>query len=404
MSDKVIIASSDCHAGLPIRRYRDYLDSRYRDIFDQAVGIEIERIQSAEKSFLIKEINDEWRAGNEKPLSGAWDYDERIKVLDKDGIAVEVVFPDGITEINTPPFGAGLSLPTKDIVPELQWAGARAHNRWLVEFFSPSAVRHIPVAVVPLLWDVEEAIGEVRRVHAEGIRSVLIPAMWGEMDAYHHPKYYPFWEACQDLGVVVNFHSGPGPMADFFGKDWPLEQTAGLDGAMGLYVGEVFWWTYRPLAFMLWGGVFERYPRLKVVMTETGTNWMLQPWLRILDYNYSDKAFSAKLGDFTSHLSMKPSDYFRRNVALGASCIPRGDIEIRHEVGVDLLMWGSDYPHPEGSWPNTAAALKDAFTGFPEQDVRAILGENLLRFYGLDRAAIAPIAERIGPSIKQFAA
>ncbi|HUH38457.1 MAG TPA: amidohydrolase family protein, partial [Spongiibacteraceae bacterium] len=169
-------------------------------------------------------------------------------------------------------------------------------------------------------------------------------------------------------------------------------------------VGEVFWWTYRPLAFMLWGGVFERYPRLKVVMTETGTNWMLQPWLRILDYNYSDKAFSAKLGDFTSHLSMKPSDYFRRNVALGASCIPRGDIEIRHEVGVDLLMWGSDYPHPEGSWPNTAAALKDAFTGFPEQDVRAILGENLLRFYGLDRAAIAPIAERIGPSIKQFAA
>lgn len=404
MSDNVIIASSDCHAGLPIHQYRDYLDPQYREVFDQAVDIELERIRGAEKSFLIKEINDEWRRGNEKPLTGAWVYDERLKVLDRDGISVEVVFPDGITEHNTPPFGSGLALPTKDIVPELQWAGARAHNRWLAEFFSPNPHRHIPVAVIPLLWDVPQAMEEVKRVHAEGIRSILIPAMWGELDPYHHPKYNPFWELCQDLGVVVNFHSGPGPMADFFGKDWPQEGVDGMQGSMGLYVGEVFWWTFRPVAFLIWGGVFERYPRLKVAVTETGTNWMLTGWLNMLDFNYTEKAFSAKLGDFCSHLSMKPSDYFRRNVALGASCIPRGDVEIRHEVGLKQLMWGSDYPHPEGTWPHTGEALKEVFSGFPEADVRAILGENLIRFYDLDHSALEQIAERIGPDIRQFAA
>lgn len=73
-------------------------------------------------------------------------------MLDADGIAGEVIFVDGITEMNTPPFGAGLSLPTEDIVPELQWAGARAHNRWLAELCAQAPARHCGVAVMPLLW------------------------------------------------------------------------------------------------------------------------------------------------------------------------------------------------------------------------------------------------------------
>ena len=131
--DRYLVISSDGHAGLPPERYRDYLDPKYRPAFDQALPIQIEMTKLAAKKFLVDEINEEWRRGREQMLAGAWDHEARIRVLDGDGIAGEVVFPDGITEMNSPPFGAGLSLPTQNVVPELQWAGARAHNRWLAE-------------------------------------------------------------------------------------------------------------------------------------------------------------------------------------------------------------------------------------------------------------------------------
>ena len=114
--DRYIVISSDCHAGLPGERYRDYLDPQYRETFDHAYPLQVEKIKAAEKAFLIQEINDQWREGIEQQLTGAWDHAERIRMLDGDGIAGEIIFPDGITEMNTPPFGAGLSLPTKDPV------------------------------------------------------------------------------------------------------------------------------------------------------------------------------------------------------------------------------------------------------------------------------------------------
>ena len=132
--NRFLTVSSDCHAGLPPAQYRDYLDPQYRDAFDVALPIQIEQTQAAAKMFLVDDINTEWRKDIEAELTGAWDHDQRCKVLDDDGIAGEVIYPDGITEMNMPPFGAGLSLPTEGIVPELQWAGARAHNRWLAEY------------------------------------------------------------------------------------------------------------------------------------------------------------------------------------------------------------------------------------------------------------------------------
>ncbi len=401
--DRYIVVSSDCHAGLPPEKYRDYLDPSLREIFDQALPIQIEMTKKAEKSFLIQEVNDEWRRGIEDGLRGTYDHDQRLKVLDEDGIAGEVIFPDGITEMNAPPFGAGLGLPTKDIVPELQWAGARAHNRWLAEFCSQAPERHCGVAVVPLLWDIEEAVKEVRWVKENGLKAVLIPLQTGNFEPYHHLKYDPFWQACEELGIIVNFHSGGGTTHEYFGEKFPEEAPDNYPGAMGVFVSEVFFWTYRPLTFMIWGGVFERYPRLKVAVTETGTGWMLPPYLRLLDHNYHDVQFSAKLGDFRSHLSMAPTEYFRRNVAIGASCIPRSDVEIRHQLGLDQVMWGSDYPHPEGTWPHTREQMLEVFSNIPDGDIAKMLGENAIRFYGFDRDKLAAIAERIGPRKSDFA-
>jgi hypothetical protein len=160
--ERLLVISSDCHAGLPPERYRDYLDPQYREMFDLALPIQIAEMEKMSKMFLIDDINRDWRAGVAEGLSGAWDHDARVRVMDADGIAGEVIFPDGITEKNTPPFGAGLSLPVEErIVPELQWAGARAHNRWLAELVAMAPERRVGVALVPALWDVAEAVREV---------------------------------------------------------------------------------------------------------------------------------------------------------------------------------------------------------------------------------------------------
>lgn len=402
MTSRYTVISSDCHAGLPAEQYRGYVDPQYRETFDLALPLQIDMIRKSEKNFLIQEINDAWRRDITQELTGAWDQRERIAMLDRDGIAGEVIFPDGITEQNTPPFGAGLGLPTEDIVPELQWAGARAHNRWLAELCAQAPERHLGVALCPLLWNIEDAIQEVRWAHDNGLRAVLIPHMTNEFDAYHHVRYHPFWAACESLGMVVCFHSGAAPHKQFFGQDFPESSLGDYPGAMGIYVSEVMWWTFRPLTFLIWGGVFEQFPGLKVSFTETGTLWVIPSYLRLLEHHYTDTQFSMKLGDFRSHLSMSPTAYFRRNVALGASCMPRADALSSADIGDAQLMWGSDYPHPEGTFPHTREQMIDTFKGLDEDTIGALLGGNAMRFYGFDQDKLTGIAAEIGPNKAAF--
>jgi len=386
-----LVISSDCHAGLPPEQYRDYVDPELREIFDVALPIQRQQVEEASRKFLVADINEEWRKGRGTALSGAWDHDERIGVMDADGIAGEVLFPDGITEMNMPPFGAGLSLPTAGIDPKLQWAGARAHNRWIAEFCQMAPERRAGVAIVPALWDVDEAVREAEWSREHGLRSVLLPTRWGSLDAYHHPKYDPLWAACQDLDLVVNFHSGAAPMEDY----------ADHVGMMGAYISEVAWWNARPLTFLIWGGVFERFPRLRVAITEGTCIWVPE-FVELLDFRYEETHFAAKLGDYRSHLTMKPSEYFRRNVFLGASCMPRREADLRAEIGVDNIMWGSDFPHPEGTWPETREQMVATFRGLPQTELEAMLSGNAARVYGFDVEKLEPIAARIGPEADSF--
>ncbi|MBW2386571.1 MAG: amidohydrolase [Deltaproteobacteria bacterium] len=389
--DRYLVISSDCHAGLPPEQYREYVDPQHRDAFDVALPIQTEMIKQAAKKFLVADINEEWRKGVEQELTGAWDHDQRVKVLDGDGIAGEIIYPDGITEMNTPPFGAGISLPAENVVPELQWAGARAHNRWLAELCQMAPERRAGIAIVPILWDVEEAIREAKWAKENGLKGVMLPCRWGKEPAYHHPRYDPFWAVCEDLGLVVSYHSGPAPMEDY-GEE---------QGMMGIYISEVAWWCARPLTFLIWGGVFERFPKLKVTITE-GTSVWVPEFVQLLDFRYADTPYSSKLGDYTSHLSMKPSEYFARNVLIGASCMPRREAELRYEIGVENIAWGSDYPHPEGSWPHTADQMKETFMDLPEAEIAQMVGKNAVDFFGFDSEKLAPIVARIGPEKSVF--
>ena len=97
-------------------------------------------------------------------------------------------------------------------------------------------------------------------------------------------------------------------------------------------------------------------------------------------------------------ITRRPSDYWRTNCAITATFISRGEVEMREQIGITNLLWGSDYPHPEGTWPYTDACLQHAFHGIPQQETARILGENALDFYDFDREEMRKLANRIGPS------
>ncbi len=398
--ERHLVISTDCHAGLPPEGYREYLDPQYREAFDEQLPIQLAMTREVEKLLLVADLNAEWRRGIEQELKGAWDHEQRIKVLEGDGIVAEVLFPDGITEMNAPPFGAGLGLGPRGADRELQWAGARSHNRWLAEFCRLAPERRVGVAVVPATWDVDEAVREVRWARENGLHAIMIPVIWAEHDPYHHPKYDALWSVCQELDVVVHFHSGPADSQQYFGPWPPKAGQETLVGGMGIFCCEAVWIVVRPITFLIWGGVFERFPKLKVVVTEATSTWV-PSYLEHLDDRYVDWHVTAKLGDYRSHLSMKPSEYFRRNVRLG-TFLSRKEIERRHEAGLECIMWGSDYPHPEGTWPQTRAIMLETFRGLPQDEIAAMLGGNAALTYGFDTEKLAPLAARIGPEKHLF--
>lgn len=390
-ADRYLIISADGHAGLPPERYRDYLERKYHDAFDKALPVQIEMTRQAEEKFLVKEFNEQWRRGIERELQGAWDSEIRNEVIDGDGVAAEVLFPDGITERNAPPFGAGISLKPWGVEPELQWAGARAHNRWLAEFCAAQPLRRIGIAVVPLVYDIDEALGEIRWARDNGLKGILIPNMHGDYPSYNHPRYYPVWELCQELGMVVHTHSGATP-------DYDMD----LPGAMGIYLVEFAWWTARPIWELIFGGVFEHFPGLKFCMTEVSEFWV-PAMLEMMDVRASVKHTSGKLGDFRSNLTMEPSAYFRRNCWLAASALfDEGSTEARSGIGVGRIMWGTDYPHPEGSWPHTREKMRKYLSGIPDAELEPMLGLNAVECYDLDLASLRAIADRIGPKKADF--
>ncbi len=405
--DRYLVISSDGHAGLQPERYRDYLDPPYREEFDRQHAARMAMLEQAGERLEMAQESAKWAEGKEHGLAGAWDSDRRNEILDADGVAAEILFVDGLTERNSPPFGGDLSLAAMGVDPDLQWAGARAHNRWLQEFVSQCPERRYGLALIPPFWGVDKAVDEIRSARAGGLRGIMLPHMWMNQDPYHHPKYDPIWAVCQDEGMVIHFHSGAAPMHEYFGMALFGAQPDGeepveLPGGLGIYVTEVAWWLARPLVFMIWGGVFERFGQLKAVVTE-GTSIWAPELMKLMDHRYGDHHFTAKLGTgYKSHLGRKPSEYFGRNIRIGSSCMPRREAEMRHDIGVGNIMWGTDYPHPEGTWPETRKMMVETFHGLPEDDIEAMIGGNAARFYGFDLEKLLPLAERIGPERSLF--
>jgi predicted TIM-barrel fold metal-dependent hydrolase len=187
---------------------------------------------------------------------------------------------------------------------------------------------------------------------------------------------------------VVNLHTGASGSA----TDAKQLYDDKHGGFLGLY--ETFVFTRRPLWFMILGGVFDRHPGLRVVVTENGVQW-LPSLVRDLE-SFFDTHGGAPV---RSYLSMRPSEYVDRHVYLGGSLMQRSDAEMRAEIGVDRLMWGADYPHLEGAAPVHRLVLCQVFGGLPEPDLRRILGGNACRVFGFDEVQLQEVADRVGPTV-----
>jgi len=247
-------------------------------------------------------------------------------------------------------------------------------------------VRRAGVAIVPILHDIDAAVAEIEWAANAGLRGgILVPSMWQPYPPYHHERYDRIWAACQDLQMPVHVHSGAADKESY--GEW-----------VGIYVSEVRWWSTRPLWFLLWSGKFEQFPGLRFVVTECGAFWAAD-LLWTSDIVYDREHAAKKLGkNLTSHLEMRPSEYFDRNCAIGASNTRRRELARRYEIGVGNIMWGNDFPHPEGTWPHTKEWLRSAFCDIPIDETQAILGQNAAEVYSFDTDALAPVVERIGPT------
>jgi predicted TIM-barrel fold metal-dependent hydrolase len=219
---------------------------------------------------------------------------------------------------------------------------------------------------------------------------MLVPPLEVGLPGYHDAYYDPLWSLAADLDLPVSVHGGnarspDGP--DVYGAEEPL--------ASFFHFTESTFFDRRPLWFFIWGGVFDRHPRLKLVFAEALSHWVPQELMR-LDEMY-DMWNSRRLRE---RIAKRPSDYWRDHCAITATFISRGEVEMRHAIGVDNVLWGSDFPHPEGTWPETPTCLRHAFHGVPEDETARILGTNALAFYGFDPKELSALAGRIGPKPK----
>jgi predicted TIM-barrel fold metal-dependent hydrolase len=379
--DRYTIISADCHAGGSHEMYRDYLDPEWRDEFDAWRGEytnPFRDLQSTDK-----------RARN-------WDDERRIAEQEADGVVAEVVFPNTV-----PPFFPTGALVARPPTPEeypRRLAGIRAHNRWLADWCGRHPERRAGIAQI-FLNDLDEAISDVRWSATHGLRGgVLLPAVPPDaphLEPLYSEAYDPLWAACQDLGVVVNHHSGGGA------PDYGPHKAAGF-----VWIAETTFYSRRALTHLLVGGVFERFPNLRFVLTEQGASW-IGATLAQLDAFHAQAVHTGRIGELKyppeDVLPMTPSEYFHRNVWVSASFPSPSDAEARHVIGVDHYLWGSDYPHYEASWPYTRELLRRSFAGTDAHELQRLLAGNAAEVYGFDLDALAPLAAEHGPTVEEIA-
>lgn len=363
-----ICITADTHAGASIDTYREYLEPRFLAEFDEWRG----RYRNPSKKHI----------GGKKTKN--WDSAERLADLLSDGVVGEVIFPNTVPPFYAKAFHISAPPPPHEYVHAL--AGTRAHNRWLADFCREAPERRAGIGLIHLN-DIDDAIEDVKWIAENGLRGgVLLPLpspaeYW--LKPLNHPDYDRLWAVIQDYGLVVNQHSGQGSPPYCEGQ-----------GSNALWALEMPFYVQRGFTHLILGGVFERFPRLKYVLTESGCSWAPGLMSRMDALYQAWKAGAIGEIDTTRDPALKepPSFYARRNCWYGASFPGPREVQGREIVGKDKILWGNDYPHYEGCFPYSRENMRFAFSELPEDEVRMMLGENAAKLYGFDLEALRPAA------------
>ncbi len=293
--------------------------------------------------------------------------EERVKAMDQDGVDTHTLFGN-IAGV------AGGTFSNPKFEEEFRLEAIRAFNDLQIEAYGRAFPgRFITLAILPL-WDAAAAVAEVERTRAKGIHGVsfAFPQQFG----YPHisdPHWDPLWRVCQETGLSVNLHIGSGGSMgmgasnDFAGHSemrWLAEASTRAISA-----------NTQVMSTILFSGILERFPALKIVSSESGLGWV--PYLlETADHQWERQKL------WREGMSIKPSEYFHRQCYVNF-WYERVGIENRHHIGVDNILWESDFPHPTCSWPNSQEFIEHSLAGVPEDERRKILVDNAVRVFNL---------------------
>ena len=382
---KYDIICADSHVNPPHDFWQHYMDAKWADFLprvEQAEDADYIVFEGRRKKLNLlggggSATNKDFKAEGRRSdmLAGGWMPAERLKDMDTDGIDAAVLFGGG-------PLGSSNV--------DLYIDSFMAYNRWLSDFCATDPRRLIGVGYIPLR-DVDESIRMMTECKKLGFNAVNIPAFpqakeanktsgdtgaiaamgaqaaaltgdpFGER-AFSDPEFDPFWAAAVDLDMTLTIHLG-ARIARFGSKKHFLPDMLMSKYSMA-----------EPIAIMIYGGVFERFPKLRYCTVESGVGWFAHA------AEYMDRNWEKQRGWTESPLKNPPSFYMTQNV-YGSFINDRAGILTRDLPGAGNIMWSSDYPHSETSFPHSAQVIARDFEGVPEADKRMIVCDRAKALY-----------------------
>ena len=391
LDQPALIVSSDSHVGPrlveDLRPYcpQDWLHEFDDDVSKQTYLAEKQAKIDAESGEPVKPRN------ANLDIAGHYDPQARLDDMNREGIASEVIFHFSQNGENFPWVGQGL-WTIFDF--ERGAVAYEIYNRWLADFCSVEPARHIGLAYLPT-WDIDAAIAEMHRCREAGLKAINFPPPSRPNHVeYNDPAWDPFWAAAADIDMALVTHSSGAAPFNYHGG--PGGTAIMIFESGGYLARRAVWW-------LAMSGVFERNPGLRLVITEQFEGW----WRNTL---HEMDVVGARFGP-DMVLVRPPSEYAASNVYIGASFLSPAMAEDAWRHGYDRnIVWGSDYPHVEGTFvkvddpdaePITQLSLRNTLSRVPAESAALMAGENGVRAYGLDRDELVAVARRIGaPSLR----
>jgi predicted TIM-barrel fold metal-dependent hydrolase len=282
------------------------------------------------------------------------EVDHRLKDQDRDGVQAEVLY--GI-------LGASGRLGDPEAATEV----LRIYNDWLHDFCKAAPERLVGLANIPN-HDMDVATAEMKRTARRGVKGFDV-ANKPDMVPLWDPFWEPLWQLAHETGIPVHFHTIGGRSPDTSKMPAHVQRRAAATHITGFQMH-----MSTMLMGLMFSGAPERYPNLKVVIGEAGLGWI--PYvLQHMDLEWEDQFQDLDL-------KMKPSDYWRRQFYATYQTDPVG-IRLLDLLGEDNVMWGSDYPHPDGIWPDSQEFLTNELTEVPPEVRRKIVRDNAMKLYRL---------------------